>query len=43
MVAAYRHEDRHPGRELMVKLIDSISSGVPKALAEIVTRFDTTG
>jgi transposase len=37
MVAAYRHEDRRQGRELMVKLIDSISSGVPKALTEIVT------
>ena len=37
MVAAYRHEDRRQGRELMVKLIDSIGSGVPKALTEIVT------
>ncbi|TDW78084.1 transposase [Kribbella pratensis] len=37
MVAAYRHEDRRQGHELMVKLIDSISSGVPKALTEIVT------
>ena len=31
MIAAYRHEDRRRGRELMVKLIESISSGVPKA------------
>ena len=37
MVAACRHEDRRQGHELIVKLIDSISSGVPKALTEIVT------
>ncbi|MGH2379665.1 MAG: ISL3 family transposase [Candidatus Limnocylindria bacterium] len=37
MIAAYRHEDRPRGRELMVKLIDSISAGVPKALTEIIT------
>jgi transposase len=37
MIAAYRHEDRRHGRELMVKLIDSITSGVPKALVEIIT------
>jgi transposase len=37
MIAAYRHEDRRQGRELMVKLIDSISNGVPKALVEITT------
>lgn len=37
MVAAYRHEDRRQGRELMVKLIDSISSGVPKTLVEVIT------
>jgi transposase len=37
MIAAYRHEDRRHGRELMVKLIDSISSGVPKALTEVIT------
>ncbi len=37
MIAAYRHEDRRQGHELMVKLIDSISSGVPEALAEITT------
>ena len=29
MIAAYRHPDRAQGRELMVKLIDSISHGVP--------------
>jgi len=37
MIAAYREEDRRSGRELMVKLIDSISTGVPKALTEITT------
>ena len=37
MVAAYRHPDRAKGRELMVKLIDSVSHGVPTALTEIVT------
>ena len=37
MIAAYRHEDRRLGRELMVKLIDSISSGVPEALTEVIT------
>ena len=37
MIAAYRHQDRRQGYELMVKLIDSISSGVPKALAEVTT------
>lgn len=31
MIEAYRHQDRHRGRELMVTLIDSISTGVPKA------------
>ena len=35
MIAAYRHEDRRRGRELMLDLIDSISTGVPKALVEI--------
>ncbi len=37
MIAAYREPDRRQGRELMVKLIDSISTGVPKALVEIIT------
>lgn len=36
MIAAYRHQDRRRGRELMVELIDSISVGVPKALAEVI-------
>lgn len=37
MIAAYRHQDRSQGRELMVKLIASVSAGVPKALTEIAT------
>ncbi|HEY0951341.1 ISL3 family transposase [Nocardioides sp.] len=37
MIAAYRHEDRRAGRELMTKLIGSLSSGVPKALTELTT------
>jgi transposase len=37
MIAAYRHEDRHHGRELMANLIASISSGVPRALVELTT------
>jgi hypothetical protein len=34
---AYREQDRGRGRELMVKLIDSISRGVPKPLTEVIT------
>ena len=37
MIAAYRCADRRQGRALMVKLINSISSGVPKLLTEIIT------
>jgi transposase len=37
MIGAYRQPDRAKGRELMVKLIDSISHGVPTALSELVT------
>jgi transposase len=37
MIAAYRHQDRRHGRELMVKLIDSVSSGVPAPLVEVIT------
>ncbi len=37
MIAAYRDPDRQKGRELMSKLIDSVSSGVPRALTEIIT------
>jgi len=37
MIAAYREEDRRRGRELMVSLIESVSTGVSKALIEVVT------
>jgi transposase len=37
MIAAYREEDRRRGREQMIKPIESVSSGVPKALTEIIT------
>ena len=37
MIAAYREEDRRRGRELMVRLIASISHAVPKALSEVIT------
>ena len=37
MVAAYREPDRTKGRELMSKLIDAVSHGVPAALTEIIT------
>ena len=37
MIAAYRHEDRRHGRQLMVTLIDSISHDVPAALSEVIT------
>ena len=37
MVAAYREPDRTKGRALMAQLIDSLGSGVPKALVELVT------
>ena len=37
MIEAYREQDRGRGRELMVKLIDSISHGVPKPLTEVIT------
>jgi transposase len=37
MIAAYREPDRTKGRELMSKLIDAVSYGVPRALSEIVT------
>jgi hypothetical protein len=36
-IGAYREPDRAKGRDLMVKLIDSVSSGVPAALVEIIT------
>jgi transposase len=37
MVEAYREPDRAKGRALMAAVIDSISAGVPRALAEVVT------
>lgn len=37
MITAYRHTDRARGRELMVKLIEALGHGVPRALAELVT------
>ena len=37
MITAYREPDRARGRELMVKLIDSLSHGVPKPLSELIT------
>ena len=35
MIAAYQHPDPAAGRELMVKLIESLSAGVPRPLVEI--------
>ena len=37
LITAYRHPDRIQGRQLMVRLIDSVSQGVPAALTEIIT------
>ncbi len=37
MITAYREPDRVKGRSLMVKLIKSLSSGVPGALKEVIT------
>ena len=37
MIAAYRHEDRQRGRELMEKLITDLSARVPKVLTELAT------
>jgi transposase len=37
MIADYREPDRKKGRELMRKLINSVSQGVPKALNEVTT------
>ncbi len=37
MIAAYREPDRAKGRELMAKLIETVSNGVPKALTEVAT------
>jgi len=37
MIAAYREPDRTRGRELMHKLIETVSHGVPAALKEVIT------
>jgi len=37
MITAYREPDRAKGRQLMTKLIASVSRGVPSALREIIT------
>jgi transposase len=37
MITAYREPDRAKGRQLMEKLIGSLSHGVPKALSEVIT------
>jgi transposase len=37
MITAYREPDRAKGRELMTKLIHSLSHGVPDALTELIT------
>lgn len=37
MIAAYRNPDRAAGRTAMRKVIDTLSSGVPAALTELVT------
>jgi len=37
MIAAYRNPDRAAGRAKMTRLIDTLSTGVPTALSELVT------
>jgi len=37
MIAAYREPDRTRGRQLMQRLIESVSHGVPAALPEVIT------
>ena len=37
MIAAYRHPDRAKGREMMSKLIESVSHAVPSTLSEVIT------
>jgi len=37
MIVAYREPDKKKGRELMARLIDSLSHGVPAELTEIIT------
>ncbi len=35
MITAYREPDRARGKELMTKLIESVSQGVPAAMTEL--------
>jgi transposase len=37
MIAAYREPDRRKGKQLMEKLICSVSQGVPRVLSEVIT------
>ena len=37
MITAYRQPDRAHGRQLMAKVIESLSTGVPKPLTELIT------
>ena len=37
MISAYRDPDRRKGRQVMSQLIESLSTGVPTALTEIIT------
>ena len=37
MIAAYRHPDRAQGRARMTSVIDSLASGVPVVLSELLT------
>jgi transposase len=37
MIAAYREPDNRKGRELMARLIDKVSHGVPAELTEVIT------
>jgi transposase len=37
MISAYREPDKKKGRDLMVRLISSLSHGVPSPLAELIT------
>jgi transposase len=41
MVTAYHEPDRTRGRDMMQRLIESVSHGVPRALTEVVTLGQT--
>ena len=43
MISAYREPDRARGKQLMQQLIDSLRTGVPKALTEVITLGRTLG